>query len=167
MRLEDFGDFIAYVLVPFSTILNYRFVLPRLSGQGRTYYIFLMAWAAPYVVGNVCDSNKIGPRWVQWYLLDICFEPWATTFGVAVCAAILSVARRAYNQRFILICSGVSLAATVALAFGYEAAQALWGQFSPYVDWSDCSAYVIGTIIALAPSIAFRELRPVLNAQAS
>ena len=166
MRIADFGDFIAYVIVPLSLVLSWRFVLPALSGQGKIYYIFLMSWSVPYVIGNVCDSNKIGPRWVQWYLLDISFEPWATTFWVAVIAAIITVARRTYTQRSIWIWSVASLATTVILAVGYEMAQSLWGQF-PSIDWSDYSSYVIGTIAALTPSIAFKQLRLAPNAQIS
>lgn len=167
MRIEDFGDFIAYVCVPLATILNYKLVLPQLSGHSRTYYLFLMAWSLPYVFGNFCDSNKIGPSWAQWYLLDISFEPWATTFGVAACAVIMKVARRSYTESSIQTWAGVSFVVAVVLAFGYEAAQTLWGQFSPAIDWSDCVAYTVGMIVTIAPSVAFKQLRPALNAQIS
>lgn len=168
MRIDDFGDFIAYICVPLATILNCWFVLPRLSGHSRIYYIFLMAWAVPYVIGNFCDSNKIGPRWVQWYLLDISFESWGTTFWVAMTVAVMAVIRRVVTQRFILICSVVSFLANLVLAFGYEVAQSwlAWSRFGPTIDWLDHCSYVIGTVIAIIPFLAFRQLRP-MNAQIS
>ena len=66
-----------------------------------------------------------------------------------------------------LLLMGVSFVVAVVLAFGYEAAQTLWGQFSPAIDWSDCVAYTVGMIVTIAPSVAFKQLRPALNAQIS
>ncbi len=169
MRFDDLGDTTAYLCVPLTLIVSYRFVLPWLSGWGRIYYYFLLSWSVPYVIGNVCDTQKIGSRWAQWHLLDLSYEPWAMTLGATIYVLAMQVARRPYSQRSILISSVISVFVFVFLAYGYEVKQSweAWERFGSSIDWSDYIVYAVGVAVALAPFIAFRWLRPVLNAQHS
>jgi hypothetical protein len=168
MRFDDLGDVTAYICVPLTLIVSYVLVLPWLSGWSRTYYLFLMSWTVPYILGNVCDANKIGPRWAQWHLLDVSYEPWAMTLGVTIYVLTMRVARRPYSQRSIMICSIISLAPFVLMACGWEVIQTwqAWQVYGSAIDWSDYYAYSVGTAIALTPFIAFRQFR-LLNAQPS
>jgi hypothetical protein len=168
MRFDDLGDVTAYICVPLTLFVSYRFVLPWLSGWSRAYYLFLMAWSAPYIIGNVCDVNKIGSRWTQWHLLDVSYEPWAMTLGATIYVLVMQVARRAYTQRSIMICSVISLPVFAIMAYGYEVRQSwqAWQVYGSTIDWSDYIAYAVGSTIAVIPFIAFRQLR-LLSAQPS
>ncbi len=163
----DLGNVTAYAGVPFTLLVSYKLVLPWLTGWSRAYYVFLLTWTIPYIVGNVCDSNKIGPQWIQYHLLDTSYVQWATTLGVTFYVVAMKLARRPYTQRSILISSGISLAAFLVMAYVWEAGQSwlAWREFGSAIDWSDYTYYAVSTALTLLPFIAFPR-HSVANAQA-
>jgi hypothetical protein len=163
------GNSTAYIGVPFTLLVSYWLVLPRLSRRSSYYYLFLLAWGVPYVIGNICDTQKVGPRWAQWHLLDISYVPWTTTLGVCLYAVTMKLAGRTYDKHSIFKATAWSFAVFAAMAYVYEMAQSwqAWQEFRQTIDWSDYSFYAVGMTISVLPFIAFSRLRAAAYAQLS
>lgn len=165
----DLGDTSAYIGVPLTIIASYWLVLPRLSGENKMYYIYLMSWGVPYIIGNICDSNMIGALWVRWHLVDVSYEGWSMTLGVVIYTLAMKLIHRPCTQRSTMACAGVSLVVFMAMAYAWEIGQT-WSTLRTYGstgDLTDYAYYAIGAGLAGLPCIAFRRLRPVWNARLS
>jgi hypothetical protein len=165
MRFSDLGDVTAYLCVPLTLLTSYYFVLPRLYGPVKLYYVYLMSWAVPYTIGNICDSNQIGPVWVQWHLVDISYESWAMVLGVTLYVSVMYLAHRMCTQRPILIAACVSLVLFMGMAYAWEIGQSwlAWRAYKAPFDWSDYASYADGAALALLPFIVSRRLRAALH----
>ena len=164
------GNSTSYVGVPFTLVVSYWLILPQLTTRrSKYYYLFLLAWSVPYVIGNVCDTNRIGPLWMQWHLLDISYEPWATTLGVCLYAVTMKLTGRTYDKHSILTATGVSFTIFVTMAYGYEMMQSwqAWQEFGQTIDWSDYSFYAVGMAASVLPFIASSRLRAAVYARIS
>ena len=161
-----FGDIIAMLGIAYSTIVGAMWIVPRLNARCRTYYIFLMAWAVPYVIGYACDAYNTGPQWAQGHLLDISYVQWSTTLGVAFYTNIRQLQRRTLTQRSILIASGVSLVAFTIMGYGWEVLQTaqVWyagGSLNGAIDWMDYASFAVGVAAAVVPFLVLPRLMSV------
>lgn len=168
MRLNDLGDVTSYLCVPFTIFVSCYVALPQLRGDARIYYSYLMCFSVPYVIGNICDANKIGPQWMQWHLLDVSYEPWAAVLGTTIYLCIMKTAGRSISQRSIMIATIVSLVVFTLMADAWEIGQN-WLELHRHevIDVSDYNYYVGGFMVALNPFFFSRRLRATLSAQPS
>jgi len=165
----DLGDVSAYIGVPLTILASYWLVLPHLRGTNKAYYIYLLFWGVPYIIGNICDSNKIGAIWVRWHLVDVSYEAWSMALGVVIYTLAMKLTHRPYDQRSIMMYAGISLAVFMAMAYAWEIGQTLLALrgFGSAGDLTDYGYYAIGAGLAALPFIAFSRLRAAAYAQLS
>ncbi len=157
----DLGDVSAYIGVPLTLVASYWLVLPRLTGWNKIYYLYLMSWGVPYIIGNICDSNKIGLQWVQWHLVDLSYEAWSMPLGVVIYAFAMKLRHQACNPRSILMCASISLVVFIAMAYVWEMVQSwlAWRTYGGPIDWSDYIYYAVGAAAATIPLLALKRSR--------
>jgi len=150
-------DIAAFCIVC-TLIAGFNLILPQLNAWGKVYYLYLMCWSVPYAIGYVCDVQKLGPLWVRWHLLDMSYVQWAVTLGVTIYIVAARFMDWPSTQRAIIVTSGVSLAAFIMMAYGWETAQVVeaWQKYGR-TDWSDDIYYTIGLAISATPFIALRR----------
>lgn len=80
------------VLLP---LVGWRWVAPQFRPSTRRYFFLLvLPWGAPFVLGQFSQADEWGPVWVQYHLLDLAYAPWGTALALITLSIGVRVARR-------------------------------------------------------------------------
>ncbi|HKX23885.1 MAG TPA: hypothetical protein VJM46_01485 [Candidatus Saccharimonadales bacterium] len=159
----NYSNILTAIGIGFTIIVGAGWVLPKLSGSSRYYYLFLLAWTVPYMLGQVCQEDKWGSVWVQYHLVDFSYIKSSTAFGAALYVAICWLKKRRTSQTGIFLSMGVLFIISIVVSYVGEIWDTGWslvtyGWQPSAVDTMDYLVFTAGLIIVATPACIFPRI---------
>lgn len=158
--LLEWSNILAVVGVTFTTVVGMKYIVPTLPTSYKAHYIHMMAWGFLYIIGQVAQSCKFGPLWVQYQLCDLCYASWAPTLGISALVVLRKLRHIAISTLDIRLWSIRTFFGFAILGYVIEVWDTLWawsydGTLVSAIDRGD---YIILTFGAAFAFACYRQL---------
>jgi hypothetical protein len=159
----NYSNVLTAIGIGFTIIVGIRWVLPRLSGASRYYYLFLLTWTVPYMIGQACQEDKWGSIWVQYHLVDFSYIQSSTAFGAALYITIRWYQKRRTSQMGIFLSMAALFVISIVVSYIGEIWDTAWalvtyGWQLSAIDTMDYLAFTAGLVIVAAPAFVFPRI---------
>lgn len=159
----NYSNILTAIGIGFTIIVGIAWVLPKLSGASRHYYLFLLAWTAPYMIGQVSQEDEWGSIWVQYHLVDFSYIQSSTAFGAALHVAVCRLRKWRSTQTGIFLSMAALFLVSIIVSYIGEIwdtgwAIATYGWQLSAIDAMDYMVFTAGLVIVAAPAFMFPRI---------
>lgn len=156
----NYSNTLTAIGIGFTIIVGIGWVLPRLSGAARYYYLFLLVWTVPYMIGQVSQEDKWGSIWVQYHLVDFSYIQSSTAFGAALYMALCWVKKRRWSKTDMFLSMAALFVVSIFVSYIGEIWDTCWaivayGWQASAVDTMDYLVFTAGLTFVATPAVVF------------
>lgn len=156
--LFAYSNVLTAIGIGFTLVVGLNWVMPMLNRPAKCYYLYLLAWTIPYIIGQFSQSMVMGPIWLQYHLLDACYVQSSMAFGGALYVAIVRLTRRGCSQAGVFTWLSGLFVVAVIVSYGGEVWDTGWaliayGSLAKAIDSGDYIGFTVGAILAITPIV--------------
>ena len=164
-----YSNVLTAIGIGFTMIVGLGWVVPRLNVYTRIYYLFLLGWTVPYMLGQICQEDEWGAIWVQYHLADFSYIQASTAFGPALYLGVAKIKHWRVTHNGMIASMTALFLVSIVVSYGGEVWDTCWawathGSLNLAIDWIDYAVFTAGLLIVAGPRVLFPRFTAVTHA---